>query len=56
MSKFARIYRRPTVKSVIKTKGARKHRTYEGARAFARTDKSELFLLAITNMVAERTF
>ena len=56
MSKFARIYRRPAVKSVITTKGLRVHRTYEGARAFARTDKSELFLLAITNMVAERTF
>lgn len=56
MTKFARIFRHPAVKSVIKTDGARTHRTYEGARAFARTDKSELFLLAITNMVAERTF
>ncbi|MGI9667561.1 MAG: TROVE domain-containing protein [Acidimicrobiia bacterium] len=56
MSKFARIYRRPAVKSVVNTKGVATHRTYEGARALKRDYKSELFLLAITNMVAEDTF
>lgn len=30
--------------------------TYEGAPAFSRTAKSELFLLAVTNMVGENTF
>jgi hypothetical protein len=30
--------------------------TYEGAPAFSRTTKSELFLLAVTNMVGEGTF
>jgi hypothetical protein len=31
-------------------------RTYEGGEAFARDPESELFLLAVTNMVGEDTF
>lgn len=56
MTKFARLFRRPAVTSVIHTQEGRNHRTYEGAPAFARDTKSELFLLALTNMVAEDTF
>jgi hypothetical protein len=56
MVKFARVRKRPNVKSAIKTKGMRHTRTYEGTRALNRNPKSELFLLAITNMVAEQTF
>jgi hypothetical protein len=44
------------VRSAIKTIGPRNKRTHEGARALHRDAKSELFLLAITNMVAEHTF
>src|SRR3954447_20314701 len=31
-------------------------KTFEGGRAFARDAKSDLFLLAVTNMVGEDTF
>ena len=34
----------------------RKSKTYEGAKAFKRTDESDLFLLACTNMVSEETY
>jgi hypothetical protein len=44
------------VHSVIKTVGNPTARTSEGARALVRDPKSELFLLAITNMVGEATF
>ena len=44
------------VRSVIKTVGKPTARTFEGARALVRDPKSELFLLAITNMVGEATF
>jgi len=54
MAKFSRIRVRP--RSAIKTAGMPAARTHEGARAFLRDPKSELFLLAVTNMVAERTF
>ncbi len=56
MVKFANKRVRPNVRSVIKTVGAQTSRTHEGARAWLRDEKSELFLLAITNMVAEETF
>lgn len=56
MVKFARDRVRPNALAPIKTIGAMRERTYEGARAFARDAKSELFLLAVTNMVSERTF
>ncbi len=56
MAKFSRVRVRPNVRSAIKTVGRPTANTYEGARAFTRDPKSELFLLAVTNMVAERTF
>ena len=55
MVKFARKRMRPNVIAPIRT-DARRTFTYEGARALRRDPKSELFLLAVTNMVAERTF
>ena len=55
MAKFSAKRVRPMVRSVIKTVG-KTARTYEGARALVRDPKSELFLLAITNMVGEATF
>ncbi len=56
MSKFSAKRVRPMVRSVIKTVGKPTARTFEGARALVRDPKSELFLLAITNMVGEATF
>jgi hypothetical protein len=56
MAKFSRFRVRPNVRSAINTVGKPTERTHEGARAFIRDPKSELFLLAVTNMVAERTF
>jgi len=54
MVKFAR--RRANVRSVLHTVGSPTIRTFEGARALARDARSELFLLAVTNMVTEDTF
>ena len=56
MSKFSAKRVRPMVRSIIKTVGKPTARTFEGARALLRDPKSELFLLAITNMVGEATF
>lgn len=56
MVKFAIKGVRANVRAPVKTKGAMRKRTYEGARAYKRDAKSELFLLAITNMVSEPTF
>jgi hypothetical protein len=56
MVKFAKFRVRHNVPSAIKTTGKPVTRTYEGARAFTRDAKSELFLLAVTNMVSEQTF
>ena len=56
MVKFAKKGMRVNAFSPIKTKGQMRHRTHEGARAFKRDAKSELFLLAITNMVSEPAF
>jgi hypothetical protein len=54
MSKFNRPENRPVVKSpVVSTAPAR---TFEGGEGFVRDQKSELFLLAVTNMVGEETF
>jgi hypothetical protein len=47
---------RPNVRSAITTHDRPTAFTHEGARAFLRDPKSELFLLAVTNMVAEDTF
>jgi hypothetical protein len=56
MVKFAIKGVRANVRAPIKTKGAMRKRTYEGALAYKRDAKSELFLLAVANMVAEQTF
>lgn len=42
--------------AAVKTIGTRTTKTHEGAPAFTRDPKSELFLLAVTNMVREDTF
>ena len=57
MVKFSRHKTRPNVTAPVRTRaGAADRLTAEGAPAFGRDAKSELFLLAVTNMVSERTF
>jgi hypothetical protein len=46
---------RPVLKSPVKTTG-RGAPTFEGAAGFSRDPKSDLFLLAVTNMVGENAF
>ena len=58
MSKFSGTNRRPlraNLTAPIRTTRSRL-RTHEGGRAFERTPESDLFLLAVTNMVGEDTF
>lgn len=54
MAKFNNAPARPSGTSRVVTVG--RGTTYEGARGFVRDLKSELFLLAVTNMVGENTF
>jgi TROVE domain-containing protein len=56
VAKFNRPGRWAAVTSAIKSERKASGRTYEGAPGYARDDKSELFLLAVTNMVGEDTF
>lgn len=56
MAKFNRPGVKPAVHSPIITEATPTGRTFEGAPGFARDAKSELFLLAVTNMVGENTF
>jgi hypothetical protein len=56
MAKFNRAGVRAAVKSPLKTETRPSGRTYEGAPGYARDAKSELFLLAVANMVGEDTF
>jgi len=56
MVKFARRKMRPNLSAPVRTLAGKWTRTYEGAPAFGRDAKSDLFLLAITNMVAEQVF
>lgn len=56
MSKFNKPTTRASVASPVKTERTATGTTFEGAPGFARDAKSELFLLAVTNMVGERTF
>lgn len=56
MSKFNRTTTRPAVSSPVKTEAAPSGFTYEGAPGYARDAKSELFLLAVSNMVGENSF
>jgi hypothetical protein len=55
-AKFNRPGSRTTVSSPITTERFPSGRTYEGAPGYARDAKSELFLLAVANMVGEETF
>lgn len=54
MAKFSNTSTKP--KSPVKTSPRRTTVTHEGAPAYVRDAKSELFLLAVTNMVREDTF
>ncbi|SHN47994.1 TROVE domain-containing protein [Cryptosporangium aurantiacum] len=56
MSKFNRNTVRPAANSPIVGETVASGVTYEGGPGFARDVKSELFLLAVTNMVGEDTF
>src|SRR6266508_5756587 len=57
MPKFAKAKKAPNVTSPIATpSGTPDALTYEGGAGFSRDPKSELFLLAVTNMVGEQTF
>ncbi|TDC80305.1 TROVE domain-containing protein [Actinomadura sp. 7K507] len=57
MAKFNRGAVRPAVTSPVKTEHVATGRTHEGGPGHARSDaRSELFLLAVTNMVGENTF
>lgn len=56
MSKFNTPTVKPNVTSPVKTDKQASSTTYNGAPGFARDAKSELFLLAVSNMVGENTF
>lgn len=56
MAKFNKTTTRPRVSSPVKSEAAPSARTHEGGPGYARDAKSELFLLAVTNMVGEATF
>lgn len=56
MSKFNTQHARPAVSSPVVGEPTPSGTTYEGAPGYARDTKSELFLLAVTNMVGEHTF
>lgn len=56
MTKFNKPTAKPTVHSPIVTDATPMARTFEGAPGHARDAKSELFLLAVSNMVGENTF
>jgi hypothetical protein len=56
MAKFNVATARPVGRGPIATEATATRRTHEGGAGFARDARSELFLLAITNMVGEDTF
>lgn len=56
MAKFNKTTTRARVTSPVKTEATPSARTHEGGHGYARDAKSELFLLAVTNMVGEQTF
>ncbi len=57
MSKFnTAIAKSPAATSPVTTERAPSGQTFEGGPGFARDSKSELFLLAVSNMVGEKTF
>jgi hypothetical protein len=56
MAKFNVSGVKPQVTSAVRTEETPSGRTHQGGAGFARDAKSELFLLAVTNMVGEKTF
>lgn len=56
MAKFNKASTRPATFSPVTSEATPTGRTYEGAPGYARDAKSELFLLAVSNMVGENTF
>src|SRR5690606_30421230 len=56
MSKFNTTAARPIGAGPITTERTATGRTHQGGDGFARDAKSELFLLAVANMVGENTF
>jgi TROVE domain len=56
MSKFNLRRTRPAATSPVTSESSPTGRTYEGGAGYLRDSKSELFLLAVTNMVGEHTF
>lgn len=56
MAKFNSVGVKPAVTSPIVTERVPSGVTHQGGAGYARTAQSELFLLAVTNMVAEDTF
>lgn len=56
MTKFNKTTSRTAVFSPVKSESTPTGRTHEGAPGYARDTKSELFLLAVSNMVGEDTF
>ncbi|MQM25872.1 TROVE domain-containing protein [Glycomyces albidus] len=56
MAKFNKPATRAAVHSPVRTEPVASGATFEGGPGFARDAKSELFLLAVANMVGEQTF
>ncbi|WP_112141296.1 TROVE domain-containing protein [Glycomyces dulcitolivorans] len=56
MPKFNKPKTKPALASPVSSEPAPSGRTAQGAPGYARDAKSELFLLAVTNMVGEQTF
>ncbi|HEX4225834.1 MAG TPA: TROVE domain-containing protein [Pseudonocardiaceae bacterium] len=56
MAKFNTAAARPSVSSPVTSEAVPSGTTHEGAPGYAREVKSELFLLAVSNMVAEKSF
>jgi hypothetical protein len=56
MSKFNQPGTRPSVTSPIRSEATPSGTTHEGGPGYARDSRSELFLLAVSNMVGENTF
>ncbi|WP_326837425.1 TROVE domain-containing protein [Amycolatopsis rhabdoformis] len=56
MAKFNLFRARPAARSPISSEAVASGRTHEGAPGYARDVWSELFLLAVTNLVGEHTF
>ncbi|WP_435113921.1 TROVE domain-containing protein [Nocardiopsis synnemataformans] len=55
-AKFNGVGARPVGRSPVLSESSPSGRTHEGGAGYARDARSELFLLAVTNMVGEKTF